>query len=73
MTNTVNLSDESIEKLAEALRVKIVPLTVPYYVDLTYRPWYPGYYYPHPYPYVISRPNSGSVSGSSYGTRVTNG
>lgn len=71
MTSTVNLSDESIEKLAEALRVKLVPLTSPYYVDLTYRPWYPGYYYP--YLHVTSQPNSGSVSGSSYGTRVTNG
>lgn len=71
MSKPIELSDESIEKLAEALRVKLVPLTHPTYIDLTYRPWYPGYYYP--YPFVTSVPNSGSVAGSSYGTRVYNG
>lgn len=75
MTKPINLSDETIEKLAEALKRKIVPLTHPTYIDLTYRPWHPHPYYGYytPYPFATSTPNSGSVSGSSYGTRLQNG
>jgi hypothetical protein len=70
MSKQIDLSDETIEKLAEAIRGKIVPLTYPTYIDLTYRPVHPYY---HPYPFVTSSPNSGSVSGSSYGSQVYNG
>lgn len=68
MTDTVHLSDESIEKLAEALRVKLVPLTPPHYVYPTYRPPYPYYW---PYPYVTSA--TGTVPGWSYVMRNDNG
>lgn len=70
MSKPIDLSDETIEKLAEAIKSKIAPLTYPRYIDLTYRPVYPYY---QPYPFVTSSPNSGSVSGSSYGSQVYNG
>lgn len=66
MSKPIDLSDETIAKLAEAIR-KTVPPAYPY-LDLTYRP--PRYYYP--YPFVTSSPNSGSVSGSSYGSQSYN-
>lgn len=70
MSKPTDLSDETIEKLADALSRKIAPLKVPTYIDLTYRPWVPPVQY---YPYVTSSPNSGSVSGSSYGSQIYNG
>lgn len=59
MTDTVNLSDETIEKLADALQRRIAPLhpSYPVYIHPPY--WNPNYVYP----YVTSgHPNSGSVA-----------
>lgn len=69
MSKPIDLSDESIEKLADALKSRIAPLQVGYPIYIHPPFWNPGY----TYPYVTSQPNSGSVSGSSYGTRLTNG
>lgn len=65
----IDLSDETIEKLAEALQRRIAPLhpSYPVYIHPLY--WNPNYVYP----YVTSAPNSGSVSGSSYGGQVYSG
>lgn len=65
MSEPVDLSDETIQKLADEISKRLAPhqqIGYPIYIHPPF--WNPGYHYP----YVTSQPNSGSVSGSSYGT-----